>query len=99
MIVVVRIVLAVVSVFVVILSQMVLSAIHSRRDGNSQWVLERCFVALRAYGIGLAINMSLNAIYGRAVVVGLWLFAAVNIYLIYSLATLVVLIRSGRRLP
>lgn len=90
--------LAFVSLATAVIAHLITVTVYRRRNGQSQSAILSFFAAVRLYAAMLAVNMAANAWSGRATDWALYLFAAANVWLLYSLVKFWVLIR-GPRMP
>lgn len=66
-------------------SHRIVKEVLQYRDGKSQEALLIWFRAIRAYGLLLALNMTINIAYGGPPSWGLWLPTVGAMYLLYAL--------------
>ena len=89
--------LVLVSLATVVIAHLVTVTARRRHNGQSQLAVLGLFAAMRLYALMLAVNMSANALTGRANNWAFYLFIFANVYLLYSLIAFYRLVR-GRRL-
>ena len=86
-----------VALAIVVVAHLIVVTVRRRQNGHSQAAVLSWFSAVRLYGLMLAVNMAANAVTGRQNAWAFYLFGMATLWLLYSLARFLRLIR-GRLL-